>query len=112
MPKIDTTDRNPTCTKCGGPVRPNILMFDEQYDTELKNQTLLAAQEADTIVVIGTMLETSLACEVVKAGISTFKKKTIIEINPEPVIEIGETYTLRLKAEDIVPQLCDSIIKV
>ena len=37
MPKLETGITSPSCTKCGGPVRPHILMFDEQYDKELKN---------------------------------------------------------------------------
>lgn len=102
----------PKCEQCGSPCRPHILLFDEGYDDYLhhKKDALKAAQEADVIVVIGSTLETGLAAEIVKSAIDTYKKKTLIEINPDPVIQVGLTYTLPFKAEDVVPKLCDDLM--
>lgn len=42
-----------------------------------------------------------MVCEFIK------KKATIIEINPEPVIEVGNTFWLIGKSEEILPELLD-----
>jgi NAD-dependent SIR2 family protein deacetylase len=58
-------------------------------------------KNCDCLVVIGTKLETGLSASIVT---SCVKNDTlIIEINPEPCIEIGNTFTLECFAEDAVP---------
>jgi hypothetical protein len=38
------------------------------------------------------------------------KNINIIEINPEPIIKIGKTFTINGNAEDSVPQICKRTI--
>jgi len=61
----------------------------------------------DALVCIGTMLETSFPAGMVTQAIE--KKITLIEINLEPVIEVGGLI-LKGKAEDIVPAICDGLM--
>ena len=49
------------------------------------------------------MLETSYAKNIILDAID--KKLTIIEVNPEPIIELGNTYTLTGPSEEILPFL-------
>ena len=49
------------------------------------------------------MLETSYAKNIILDAIEN--KVTIIEVNPEPIIELGNTYTLAGPSEEILPQL-------
>jgi len=49
------------------------------------------------------MLETGCAKSTVCKFIK--KKATIIEINPEPIIEVGNTYQIKGKSEEILPKL-------
>ena len=56
-----------------------------------------------TIISVGTMLETSYAKNIILDAID--KKLTIIEVNPEPIIELGNTYTLAGPSEEILPFL-------
>ena len=53
------------------------------------------------------MLETSYAKNIILDAIE--KKLTIIEVNPEPIIELGNTYTLAGPSEEILPQLLSLI---
>ena len=64
--------------------------------------------ECDCLVVIGTKLETGMSNGMVRDGLK--KNINIIEINPEPIIKIGKTFTLKGNAEDFVPQICKRTI--
>ncbi|KRX01713.1 hypothetical protein PPERSA_01583 [Pseudocohnilembus persalinus] len=121
----------PFCKKNG---RPNVLYFDEIYlesfyRTEtLKNRLNLqqynfnknlpknelyvikeneqdCGQEPDIcLIVIGTMLETGLASNIVSDCIEN--NILILEINYDPIILAGNnTYQIQGKAEEIVPKL-------
>ena len=51
------------------------------------------------------MLETGLSASMVRNAIE--RDLIILEINPEPIIEVGCTFTLKGKAEDILPKLLE-----
>ncbi|CAD8144857.1 unnamed protein product [Paramecium octaurelia] len=97
----------PKCPICGSKGRPHLLLLDDEILDE--NCRITEIQELskkyDTIIVIGSTLQTHFAktmvCEFIK------KKATIIEINPEPVIEVGNTFWLIGKSEEILPELLD-----
>lgn len=54
-------------------------------------------------VSIGTALETTLAKRLVT------NSKEVIEINPEPAIEVGKVYTFRGTAGDVLTKMEKSI---
>lgn len=58
-------------------------------------------EDCDVLIVVGTKLETGLSSSIVKDAIK--KKKIIIEVNPEPIIKIGNTYTMEGNAENFIP---------
>jgi NAD-dependent SIR2 family protein deacetylase len=64
--------------------------------------------ECDCLVVIGTKLETGMSNSIVREAMK--KNINIIEINPEPIIKIGKTFTINGNAEDSVPQICKRTI--
>lgn len=84
-------------------MRPHTLFFDEPCMD-------LAAPEIkemnyDFVVSIGTALETTLAKRLV------VNAKEVIEINPEPVIEVGNVYTFKGDAVIILNEMLAEIIK-
>ncbi|CAK58328.1 unnamed protein product (macronuclear) [Paramecium tetraurelia] len=97
----------PKCPICGSKGRPHLLLLDDEILDENCRITEIQelSQKYETIIVIGTTLQTHFAktmvCEFIK------KKATIIEINPEPVIEVGNTFWLIGKSEEILPELLD-----
>lgn len=99
----------PICPKCNGPARPHTLFFDESYNEEFyKSETVhKEIEDLDCLVVIGTKLETNLASSIVGHAIGI--NANIIEINPEPIIEVGDVYQLVGESEKIIPQLWKDI---
>ena len=77
-------ERYDKCNECEEPLRPHVMFFDESYGVpfggEVKNQ------EFPMVIVIGSSLNTGLC---IKFAASAEK---VIEINPEPVIEVGDVF--------------------
>lgn len=46
----------PHCTKCGGLVKPDVVLYEEGLDNELMEKSIKAISEADTLIIGGTSL--------------------------------------------------------
>ena len=46
----------PKCDKCGGPVKPDVVLYEEGLDTNTMNGALRAISEADMLIIGGTSL--------------------------------------------------------
>lgn len=101
----------PSCLKCGGIMRPNVLLYGESYSEEFYRAITAgnACKEADALVIIGTQIK----CGFPLGQVNGFAKtgKPIIEINLEPVIQYGKVYVLGSKCGDVLPKIVESIRK-
>lgn len=52
---IDSKDV-PICDKCGGPVKPDVVLYEEGLDQDTMNGALRAIAEADMLIIGGTSL--------------------------------------------------------
>ena len=67
--------------------------------------------ESDILIVVGTALQTSLPLKMVHEAVS--KGKTVIEINPTPILDFDGVLRLEGLCEDLLPGLlikCKEII--
>lgn len=88
----------PHCRKCGGVVKPDVVLYEEALDDEVITGAVNAIREADTMIVGGTSLVVYPA-----AGLITyFRGKNMILIN--------KSRTNYDNRADLV--ICDSIGKV
>jgi len=46
----------PVCDKCGGPVKPDVVLYEEGLDQDTMNGALRAIAEADMLIIGGTSL--------------------------------------------------------
>jgi NAD-dependent deacetylase len=54
--KKDFLDKNP-CEKCGGPLRPGVVLFGERLPENTWHQAIQTIREAELVLVIGTSLQ-------------------------------------------------------
>jgi len=79
---LEPLDDLPKCTSCGAMLRPNIVWFEEMLPDDQWMPSLLAAQECDLFLVVGTSAQVYPA-----AGLMQIAKKakspaaTVIEFN-------------------------------
>lgn len=67
----------PTCEKCGGTVKPDVVLYEEGLDDSIVNGSIDAISKADTLIIGGTSLVVYPAAGL----INYFKGKNLILIN-------------------------------
>jgi NAD-dependent deacetylase len=70
-------------------MRPHILFFDESYNEKYYRQDTVkeSYEKSDCLIIIGTSIETNLTTRLVGSFVE--RNLPIIEINPNPSIEVG-----------------------
>jgi len=100
---IDPADI-PTCDKCGGRVRPDVVWFGEMLPGEVIEQAFFEAERADVFLSVGTSALVQPAASlplVAKRG-----GATLIEINPErtPLSDLAD-FSFQAKSGELLPDL-------
>ena len=67
----------PTCTKCGGNVKPDVVLYEEGLDDNVIRGAIAAISKADTLVIGGTSLVVYPAAGL----INYFRGKNLVLIN-------------------------------
>ena len=67
----------PTCTKCGGNVKPDVVLYEEGLDNNVIRGAIAAISKADTLIIGGTSLVVYPAAGL----INYFKGKNLVLIN-------------------------------
>ena len=83
---------------CGGTLRPDVVLYDEQINYENINRAIDALTTADTVVVVGTSFKVYPFAALIEYALST---ATIITINKEPVYNVPTDYTYIGDAVDV-----------
>lgn len=102
LEKILEGDGVPRCDKCGGIIKPWVVLYGESLD----KYTMLGARReisnADTMIVAGT----SLAVEPAASMIEFFDGKNLVVINNEPTsADDAAKLVIRGKVEDVIKLL-------
>lgn len=50
------SDGVPKCDKCGGPIKPDVVLYEEGLDNDILNESVRRISEADVLIVGGTSL--------------------------------------------------------
>lgn len=67
----------PRCEKCGGVIKPDVVLYEEQLDVDVINGAVHAIENADTLIIGGT----SLAVYPAAGLIDYFRGKNLVLIN-------------------------------
>ena len=73
----DSKDIIPHCDKCGGVIKPDVVLYEEPLDELVINKALVAIREADTLIVAGT----SLVVYPAASFVSYFQGKNFVYID-------------------------------
>ncbi len=74
-------DGLPHCTKCGGLVKPDVVLYEESLDEKCINGAINAISQADTLIIGGTSLTVYPAAGLVRY----FSGNHLVIINKTPV---------------------------
>lgn len=73
----NSPDKLPRCAKCGGLVKPDVVLYEESLDQNVINGAVNAIKNADTLIIGGTSLVVYPAASL----IDYFRGKNIVLIN-------------------------------
>jgi len=95
----------PTCPTCGGPLRPDVVLFEEPIDVDDERLIKRALRDADLFIAIGTSGTVSPASNYVR-GAAYAGARTIL-VNLEAMEPKNPSFSEEYlgKAEDLLPQL-------
>lgn len=88
--KMDST---PRCPKCGGLIKPDVTLYEEQLDQEVLRESINAISNADLMIIAGTSLRVYPASGLVYY----FRGKHLVVINKEP-LNLAEQVSLEINA--------------
>jgi len=74
---IINSSGTPVCAKCGGRVKPDVVLYEEGLDDDIINNSVRAIMNADTLIIGGTSLVVYPAAGL----INYFKGKNLVLIN-------------------------------
>jgi NAD-dependent deacetylase len=108
LEKVWGGDPSPTCSVCGGLVKPNVVLFGESLNSETVRGAFDFASSCDCLLVIGSSLVVAPANQI--PILAKSRGAAVIFINREPTIldELADVI-LRGSAGDILTQLVELI---
>ena len=98
MPFVKNAEGIPVCTKCGGTVKPDVVLYEEGLDGRILQESIASIAAADVLIIGGTSLVVYPAAGL----IDYFRGRKLVVINKSP--------TPRDKGADLL--IADSIGKV
>ena len=72
-------DKTPRCPKCGGLIKPDVVLYEEQLDQDVLRNSVEAIARADLLIVAGTSLRVYPASGLIQY----FRGKHLVVINKE-----------------------------
>lgn len=67
----------PICDKCGGIIKPDVVLYGEELDPEIINRTISAIMTCETLIVVGTSLTVYPAAGFIRY----FRGRNLVVIN-------------------------------
>ena len=74
-------NKTPRCPKCGGLIKPDVVLYEEQLDQDVLRNSIEAIARADLLIVAGTSLRVYPASGLIQY----FRGKHLVVINKEPL---------------------------
>ena len=71
----------PVCPECGGPIKPDVVLYGEGLDNQVVSDAILAIREADMLIVGGTSLVVYPAAGL----IDYFLVQELVVVNRDPI---------------------------
>ena len=93
----------PFCEKCGGIVRPNVVLYEEGLDQNVYQGAIDAISQSDTMIVVGTSLVVQPAASLIKRYF-VGDKLVLINLQETPYDKVADL-VINEKIEKVVEQL-------
>jgi NAD-dependent deacetylase len=83
-------DERPSCDRCGGPLRPGVVLFGEPLDATALARAEAASEQADLFLVLGSSLMVSPANWFPQIAKAAGARLVIVNHDPTPYDELAD----------------------
>ena len=97
----------PYC-KCGGVLKPNVILFGEQLPIRTLNQAMSEARRCDLILVAGSSLEVTPAADIPFLAVKNHARAIIVNLEPTSFDSHADVVLYGNVAE-ILPQIVEAV---
>ncbi len=88
---VKNSEGIPRCEKCGGIIKPDVVLYEESLDNTLIDKSIRAISQADTLIIGGT----SLVVYPAASFVDYFRGKNLVVINKgETARNVGADLTI------------------
>jgi len=102
------TGNVPKCSKCGGVIKPDVILFGEQLPYKQVQLSKNAARKCDLMIVIGSSLEVYPASELPVLAHRNNAKVIIINLEPTPLDKLADVI-IRDNVADVLPAIVEQL---
>ncbi|MFN2289758.1 MAG: NAD-dependent protein deacylase [Anaerolineae bacterium] len=98
----------PHC-KCGGVLKPNVILFGEQLPVRVFNKAMEEARRADLILVAGSSLEVTPAADIPFLAVESGARAIIVNLQPTCFDERADV-VIHGDVTDVLPRLVEAVV--
>ena len=109
MTALMNGDAVPTCAACGGPLKPDVILFGEQLPVQPLFEARKAAAQADLILVVGSSLEVAPISELPHDAIQHGAKVIIVNYQ-ETYLDDEATVVLHHEVTEVLPKIVAAVL--
>jgi NAD-dependent deacetylase len=98
----------PHCPKCGGVLKPNVILFGEQLPIKQLLGAQDAARKADAMLIVGSSLEVAPASDIPVLARRVGAKIIIVNLDSTPADNMADL-VIRADAAEILPKIVNRL---
>lgn len=98
----------PRCAKCGGVLKPNVILFGEQLPVRELQSAKDAARKSDVMLIVGSSLEVAPASELPILAHRTGAKLIVVNLEATPADRLADV-VLHVDAAEALPAIVESL---
>ncbi len=109
MTALINGDAIPTCDACGGPLKPDVILFGEQLPVQPLFEARNAAAQADVILVVGSSLEVAPISELPHDALQHGAKIIIVNYQ-ETYLDAQAAVVIHHDVTEVLPKLTAKVL--
>jgi NAD-dependent deacetylase len=98
----------PHCPRCGGVIKPNVILYGEQLPVLVMQAAKEAARQAEVMLIVGSSLEVAPASDLPVLAQRNGAKLILINLEPTHVDSMAEV-VIHADAAEILPQIMEGV---
>ncbi len=108
MDRVRGGEVPPRCERCGGVLKPDVVLFGEQLPEHALLRAHAKAERADAFVVVGSSLTVEPAASLPRTAVDRGATLVIVNLDPTPLSDRAE-YDFREDVIEALPRLVEAV---